>query len=353
MAGNPDAIVTTPATIKTAAELPEQFRNLLVAKGVSLDTALVPLKQGGNNQVFRLKGGKGDYALKRYFQHPGDARDRFNTERVFYTLLWNNGVRQIPEPCAWDAEFRVGLFSFVEGARLQAEEVNSRFVEQALEFVQKINALRSSEAAKAVPTASEAYFSIPEQVESVDKRVQTLLQIDGKSSVDQMALAFAKDELLPVWQKVKEKILQRVNQSPALAQPLEISQRCLSPSDFGYHNALLNSGRLQFMDFEYAGWDDPAKMVCDFFCQPQISVSLEFWDQFNQSVAASLGMGDKLAQRTRLLFPMFQMKWCCIILNHFIKIGRARREFAGSAASDEAALAQLEKARCLLRSIEI
>ena len=27
-------------------------------------------------------------------------------------------------------------------------------------------------------------------------------------------------------------------------------------------------GRLWFIDFEYAGWDDPAKTVCDFFCQP-------------------------------------------------------------------------------------
>ena len=48
--------------------------------------------------------------------------------------------------------------------------------------------------------------------------------------------------------------------------------RCLSPSDFGFHNALLR-GRpgvpgardWVFLDFEYFGWDDPAKTV-PIFC---------------------------------------------------------------------------------------
>ena len=340
-----------PAAIKTAAELPPQFQSLLRERGVALDAPLTPLKEGGNNQVFRLTGASGDFALKRYFQHPGDTRDRFNNERAFYTLLWSNGVREIPEPCAWDAEFRVGLFSFVKGTKLRAEDVSREFVEQSLEFVRKVNALRATEAAKNVPVASEAFFSVGEQIESVGGRVDALQHSEVPSPEGMMALAFAAQELLPVWEKVKANILRAVRRSPALGEPLEISRRCLSASDFGYHNAILKSGRLVFMDFEYAGWDDPAKLVCDFFCQPQVPVKLEFWDLFNQSVAASLGMGDELFERTQLLFPMFQVKWCCIILNHFIKIGRARREFAGSGASAEIAAEQLRKARQLLESI--
>ena len=33
------------------------------------------------------------------------------------------------------------------------------------------------------------------------------------------------------------------------------------------------TGELCFLDFEYAGWDDPAKMVADFFCQPAVPVA--------------------------------------------------------------------------------
>src|SRR6185503_11886129 len=45
----------------------------------------------------------------------------------------------------------------------------------------------------------------------------------------------------------------------------------LSPSDFGYHNAVLaDDETVRFFDFEYAGWDDPAKLVCDFFNQVEV-----------------------------------------------------------------------------------
>src|SRR5690606_1492036 len=41
--------------------------------------------------------------------------------------------------------------------------------------------------------------------------------------------------------------------------------RLLSPSDFGFHNMLRrDDGSLAFIDFEYFGWDDPAKLAADF-----------------------------------------------------------------------------------------
>ena len=55
----------------------------------------------------------------------------------------------------------------------------------------------------------------------------------------------------------------------------------MSPSDFGFHNALATpGGRLVFIDFEYAGWDDPAKLANDFFCQPAVPVDARFYDDF-------------------------------------------------------------------------
>ena len=56
---------------------------------------------------------------------------------------------------------------------------------------------------------------------------------------------------------------------------------CLSPSDFGFHNALVDDdGQVTFLDFEYAGRDDPAKLVSDFFCQPEIPVPLDYHATF-------------------------------------------------------------------------
>ena len=33
--------------------------------------------------------------------------------------------------------------------------------------------------------------------------------------------------------------------------------KCISPSDFGFHNSIIDrEGNINFVDFEYSGWDD-------------------------------------------------------------------------------------------------
>ena len=336
----------------TFGQLPDKLRSLLLERGVAADAPIIPLKDGGNNQVCRLAGGKQDYVLKRYFQHPTDTRDRFAAERVFYKLLWNGGLRQIPEPCGWDAEHRLGLFAFVPGRKLNPAEVTSEAVKQATQFVNQINGLREHPAAQEVSAASEAYFSVTEQVDSIARRVAAIQQIEPQSEMDIRAVAFARDELLPAWRETADAISRRAHADRDLNKRLGVAERCLSPSDFGFHNALLaEDSRLHFIDFEYAGWDDPAKLACDFFCQPQVPVGFEFWDLFMNSFAVGPDGGSGFPSRARLLLPAYQIKWCCIMLNHFVKAGKARREFARGVASEEAKAMQLEKARRLLQDI--
>ena len=74
-------------------------------------------------------------------------------------------------------------------------------------------------------------------------------------------------------------------------QVLAAEDCCLSPSDFGFHNALLDDeGKLTFLDFEYAGRDDPAKLVSDFFCQPEVPVPLSLHAHFIDRIAQGLGL---------------------------------------------------------------
>jgi hypothetical protein len=103
----------------------------------------------------------------------------------------------------------------------------------------------------------------------------------------------------------------------------------VSPSDFGFHNALLEpGGRVRFLDFEYAGWDDPAKLICDFFCQPRVPVPLSYFDAFARGVAESFPQPDEVVRRARLLLPAYRVKWVCIRLNEFLPTGAGRRSFA-------------------------
>ena len=57
-----------------------------------------------------------------------------------------------------------------------------------------------------------------------------------------------------------------IGQGVSWEQELLEQYRTLSPSDFGFHNALRTpAGTMVFLDFEYFGWDDPAKTGFGFF----------------------------------------------------------------------------------------
>ena len=102
----------------------------------------------------------------------------------------------------------------------------------------------------------------------------------------------------------------------------------LSPSDFGFHNALrTGDGTLVFIDFEYAGIDDCCKLVGDFFSQPRIPVSIEYLSLFLDN-AFTPQQNTMIRARLPVILPLVRLKWCCILLNEFLRVGASRRAFS-------------------------
>ena len=166
---------------------------------------------------------------------------------------------------------------------------------------------------------------------------------------------FVQQELPESWQHVDAGLREQANlRQLSWDAALAPAERCLSPSDFGFHNALRRpTSRLCFLDFEYAGWDDPAKMICDFFCQPAVPLPSEWRRRFIESVTTPFPNKQKLFERVQLLLPLYHVKWCCIVLNRCLPEGRARRSFAGAVSHTPAdrEAGMLERARQLLQRV--
>lgn len=128
------------------------------------------------------------------------------------------------------------------------------------------------------------------------------------------------------------------------------SNRTLSPSDFGFHNAVRRGGALVFLDFEYLGWDDPAKMIADFVLHPAMSLPRPSGVRFEREMMALFAGDQRLALRLEVLYPLTALKWCLLILNEFLPGAWARRRFARAELPPrDAVLArQLAKARRML-----
>ncbi|RLC01441.1 MAG: hypothetical protein DRI57_31105 [Deltaproteobacteria bacterium] len=92
-------------------------------------------------------------------------------------------------------------------------------------------------------------------------------------------------------------------------------------------------------------------MVCDFFCQPAVPVAPGFFSLFEAEVLKHSLNSEALRQRFRLLFPVYQMKWCCIMLNDFLAVGDKRRGFAWHTEHKKRKKRQLEKVRLYLEDV--
>ena len=299
---------------------------------------------GRNNRVFRVETQKGECLLKLYFRDPSDSRDRLGHEYGFLEACRGVGIDALPKPLEKDSENGAALYEFIKGNRV--ETVGSTEILLAAQFIEKINQQRGNKAFQTLPHAAEACYSFQEHVTSVDRRIDRLSQMESDSNLDREARFWVEKELIPAWKKLREQIVRQKD----LEKKLDQTMRILSPSDFGFHNSLRKEdGSLVFLDFEYAGWDDPAKLVCDLANQPDRPLSLEEAEPFSSSLVEWLGAADFWRSRFRILAPLYQIKWACIVLNDFLPFGRNRRKFQEVESSESARKCQqLKKAQSML-----
>jgi aminoglycoside phosphotransferase (APT) family kinase protein len=323
-------------------------QRLTAAAGRGAPRALMRLAGGRNNQVYRLDTDDSALVLKRYFKDARDSRDRLGAEWNFISHAWSRGIRTVPEPLACDPAEQLGLYGFVQGRKLAAAELTPAHIDAAIDFVLAVN----EPPRPVLAPGSEACFSLDDHLRTIDRRVVRLAKLDD----DVPHVAEAR-KLVPhlqlIWDAVKALIGARaLREGLKMDQALSAEQSCLSPSDFGFHNALIDdTGKLTFLDFEYAGRDDPAKLVSDFFCQPDVSVPLSLHAHFIDRLAQGLGLDAAGVARCRLLLDAYQIKWTCIILNDFLPLGAARRAFADAGAWEKRCAAQLAKAEAKLELI--
>ena len=326
----------TPATdADDVGRMAAAAEPVLAQAGVTRPFRLEPITGGGNNRVFRVESGGAPVVLKVYFRHPDDPRDRLRADFGFSAFAWGVGARSLPQPLASDRETGMAVYEFVAGQKLAPGEVTATHVEEAAAFVRSINEHRADPRASALPQASEACFSIADHLACVSRRLDRLRGIDVGSPIGRDAEMIVDRRMRPAWERVAADV--RASAHGGVDGQLDAGDRCLSPSDFGFHNAIRAADRrLRFLDFEYAGWDDPAKMVCDFFCQPAVPVPRELLSGFVAAVSPLWRDPAAFARRAALLLPVYELKWCCIMLNEFLPAADSRRTFAGAIVDREA-----------------
>lgn len=333
------------------AELLKLAGDLCGRAGLAAPTALERLAGGKNNRVFQIAlGDNGAVVLKSYFHDPRDTRDRLEAEWAFLNHAWSVGVHIVPRPLAADQREHAALYSLLEGHKLSPAEVLLRHVDAASSFIYEVNRT-ASPLVQAMKPASEACLSISQHLATVDRRIERLSVIAADAPHREEAERMVSQTLKPAWAEVRSRVITGALKTGMVLEQ-GIGRTIISPSDFGFHNTLLRpDGELQFLDFEYAGFDDPAKLVGDFYACPEIPTPQDTFERFVDRLVLLLEFPEAFRDRARLLRDAYRVKWACIILNDFLPSDDARRAFAGGEERAARCAAQLRKAEAKIAEI--
>lgn len=312
---------------------------------------------GGNSQVFRLQDAGGNSWCGKVYASPVPGRrDRMATEWAALVFLHDNEICSVPRPIACHSRHNIAVYEWIEGTKVAGRVVTEREVNLAVDFLAELGSLREAAEAADLPPASEACFTLDALERQLSARAEGLLGLTASDSVFQEMREFVGGELVAARNGSMARAQKWYEHSGhSGSQDLPFVERILSPSDFGFHNAIAASNGFVWLDFEYFGWDDPAKTMADFVLHPNPAMDIGFDTRrkFWQGMIARFGNMNDLAERARWLYPLFGMKWCLIVLNEFLRHGIERRlQASGEVVSTvELLRRQLAKARQILKTV--
>ncbi|NDC38199.1 MAG: hypothetical protein EBZ48_09120 [Proteobacteria bacterium] len=276
--------------------------------GASPDT-LEPLAGGINNEVFRCESVGCRFVIKGYAAHRANEHDRFRAELEFLNYATAVAPEFVPQVLGSDETSRSLVLESIEGESFQeGTHPSPEDVQCAVIFMRCLNTDIDLAQQYVSGSAAEGFLRLSEHLQNIEQRVT-------KMSVKHLT-ASCRAKAKKVIECIRRE-LERLQQSTEFfitrgfcEDALNPRTRCVSPSDFGFHNAIRSSTGVKLFDFEFAGWDDPVKAVADFDLQPRVPLNV----RTNVLRNALPVWGQDLAARYNVLAPILKLKWACIIL---------------------------------------
>jgi len=306
------------------------FEELLGAGHNICSDSLTQLSGGANNRTYKISQQDRIHCLgKVYYRDEKDSRDRLKNESIFLEALNASRIQNIPYLKAKNERLGLAVHSWISGRNAdEIELVPDKVWDKCLDFIKKIQDIKKLETI--LPPASEAAFSFREHLGLLQRRRDNwrYLAMSQPKEFSPALHHLVTTTLEEKYQSLAEQLVSH----PQFNTLISEDERILSPSDFGLHNILIDEeGECHFIDFEYAGWDDPAKTLADFFAQPRQAAPNELYIRMKEALAGLIPPRHKdfFYQRVPIVDRIITLKWCYIILNQIHPTEKKRRKLAG------------------------
>ena len=319
-----------------------------VESGVNKRVKTVHMISGrGNSRIYKIKMNSGqEYAGKLYPDPTFDDRNRLEKETKACRFLHSNKIKSVPELIWFEKKLNFGLFEWINGKEIN--NITDDHINHAAEFVKSLEKLSKHTSRDDFKLASAACLSGQMIEEQIRNRYKTILKFTD--------LYFdLRSFLVNDFSHAFEKILCKSKKiwPGAFDTYLSDNYQLLSPSDFGFHNALLTKDGLKFLDFEYFGWDDPIKLICDFLLHPGMVLTNKHKTLWLNMMEEVFIEDSNFHLRLSASYCLYGLCWVLIMLNIFIKDSQEKRSITGLNKSylEKKQIKQLDKSRKLVKHI--
>ena len=302
------------------------------------------LEGRGNSRIYKLSfNKKNSILLKDYPDLSIDPRPRLITEVSALKLV--EDLNKTPKVVAFDELQNIALYEWIKGENLY--KIEDHHITQALGFIESLQDLNVKDS---WGLASEACLSAKQLLTQINFRLDRLLKTKNKDLNDFLICTF-KPLLSKVWERSEKNW-----PSNNLEKDLPKSMQVFSPSDFGFHNAILKeNGDLAFFDFEYFGRDDPVKLMADFIWHPGMKLkNLQKIDWLKGAISI-FDSDPELVLRFKSAWPMYGLRWSLILLNEFVNEGWQKRVYANVNLKyqyENRLIDQLNKAKLICEQVQ-
>lgn len=310
-------------------KLPQFARYWASALGANTED-LEQLAGGMNNSVFLCRSNHGSWVIKGYPCLKPGHRDRMQAEVDFLHYCAHAAPGFTPALLEVDASRRCAVMEHIRGDTYsEGYAPRAKDLDAAFRFVFKLNGNLELASEGISMHAAEGFMNLRQHMENVLGRLTGMRteHLPNRYKAEASRL-IGRLNLLAEGVSLQ---LDKTISAGMVEDSLSADERCVSPSDFGFHNAIRTKTGIKFIDFEFAGWDDPAKLCVDFVLQQRNPVNLRPIE-----VASRLFPGREalMIGRIEILTEILSLKWLCIILGildpekleHIINAGCSQTE---------------------------
>lgn len=339
-------------TLPTIEE--NEIYRLLKENGIPNDLKCIkPLTGGRNNRIFYLKNSVNSFVLKKYLSNNSEhLRKKVDIEFDFLKKIYTYVPKIVPRPYAKNSEEGIALYEYIPGQKIKnPSELKYTYIEQAAKFIYEINKNINSSDTE-LELAADFSDSIADHIFKINNRFDKLKQFAN----DKNLLCNVISEMEYKWKIIQNNIYSKCKKNNIdIYEIIKNEDKILSPSDFGFHNAILKEDdSVTFIDYEYAGFDDPVKLVGDFFTQIEVPVDEKYIYGFINMIAKNDQTAQQILTKIEILLDSFKMKWCCIALNVFLRDNLERILFANPELNlKQYQYEQLLKVKNLIKKVDI